>query len=461
MISGVAHCQAAGTRGKLWVAFHVKLPDQVQASKELLEQLAIQNNCAQNKFLLAVHERYIWCFQKYQDHGSQKKLVLPDGYEYDTYTFHRQNSGNSKLVMMISDTVNSSTMLHGNMMTKWTAPEEPSFEDIMDFLGGTTEKEWTSIHANAKLAVMRKTATAMQIAVDKVSSMCSEFIAAQTQSSQSIIRAVSVPVKLTDFANLDSLKVTVLDLQSRQCISLPFRQYTHGKLHMQKMLWVVGRAGGGKSTLAMALGEHFARMMGLGVFMFTSSYDAVGLATRSKTINECACIIWDDAKPVSQANEVPLQPLDLISIMNVATPGTYPCRYHVAMLAPKVARIATINGGPMDDNTLDYGHFFALHGMGGVAALARGDNAYLMTAKDTDIALARRNAILVVPDLDTLGVPLHLLEEDLDAELEARLARPGLSLNSSSPHSNCPAGSSEAATCGWSVPDHVTAWSSA
>ena len=422
----IERCQsAAQTRGKSWLAFLVITPETVPMSREVMETIVADNHLGNSWFLLAAHEHHIWMLVKFSEHGTQKRLLLPVGFDYDVYSMHRQNQNNTKMVLHAVDTIKASSMILGTMAVEARADGDPSWENIMDFLTDKTSQEWDSIFCNAKLAVTRKAADTMQTAIVVLATKCAEFIERQSLSKDTIVKARSVVASLSDFTGLSTLELLVLDVRARTIVRVPLREYTHGALHMRLFLWVVGASAGGKTTLCRALGQHFSQMTALDSFMLTPGFDLCGLATRDKSLASCSSVFFDDAKLVSQACDVPLNVKDMLSVMSVDNVGGFPCRYTPAVLRRHIARGGTANGGPKGDGSLDYGAHFDTYGFRSIAALARGDSQYFATCCDEDIALARRCAILQVPTIDTLGTPIELLTTDMNDELQKRLARPG------------------------------------
>ena len=300
-----------------------------------------------------------------------------------------------------------------------------TMEEAMDALQRVRIAEYKVMCGDAKRAKFLKKTTPLQQALITMRFELDDYMRAKEQTSMILEFASGVEFRLPGDFNpkvCELLKGHYWHVASQKIQTLTLGEWLNTTEHKLRSLFLVGGSEAGKSSLLRALARIFSVRTGLGVYAFFKKLDPAGLLTRSGEINTCSSFIFTDFE-MNSLKDDKLDEESVKALIDVAEPGGYPARYHVALFPKNKPRMFAVNAG-LEDGAIDYGWWFAKQPFCyPLALLARKNEEDLAKCTDAQQAIARRTIIFNIEDRDHIGLRVQNGQQSLQRELEVELQR--------------------------------------
>ena len=330
--------------------------------------------------------------------------------------WHKQN-----VMDAVHQIVDWGTMVAGNM--KVQSIKQPtargsllSFKECQMELSKLSLGSFQEFVADSKLAQKQGKASPLQQSVLVIQKELGQW-----KSSSAIFDIKEGPVYpdgfLKDHKHLMGYQIVS---GSKKPVQISLTDHMYTSACVQKSAFFVGKQGGGKSSIAQALGRLCAVRCGRSKILYSKSFDNVGELTRSGLVKQIGGFVFSDFCWVSLIN-TRLMHEDIMAILDVAEPASFKCRYHVGVMEKRVPRFFCANAGTYADGSMDHGAWFDEDMLGVLGALARG--ADLGKFPDNELALARRVVIFPITTDDDIALDVKTestkKEDDFELLLEA------------------------------------------
>lgn len=388
-------------------------------SKEFVECVA---QIPQSFYIVAAREKECVVMHYVEDFNTRTGFkvtdamlqILPDVIA-DHWTFlYNQRNNNQNIMEAVKQLGDWGTLVAGNMkvknlqdMKKGDQKGGPllSFEECQNELNNYTMSKLQEFIANSKIAKKQNQATALQESVLIIKNELTKWVEWCQKSSSVIFDIKGGPVYpdgfLKDHSTLMGYQVVA---GSKQPVQISLKDHMNTTSFFCKSAFFVGKQGGGKSSIAMALARLCAIRCRREKILFSKSFDPIGELTRSGLINQVGSFVFSDFSWVSLMN-TRLMDEDIMAILDVAEPASFKCRYHVGIMEKFVPRFFCINAGKTADGGMDHGAGFDEDGLAVLGALARGQS--LQNFTDKQVAMARRVVIFPITTDDDIALDVR------------------------------------------------------
>ena len=286
----------AGTRGKAWGVFHIA-PAGGAVTVEMLKALSAVNLCS-TSFMMAGIGEHIWFFRHYSPHTGQKSCIIPDAWgptTMDYYSFHKQGRTLQKQAEAFVNAASAATCVLGNVQARRREVQQFTRDELCNHVSAMSLRTFNETLADADLAIMYKHVTPLQVAVLKIKGYLGEFLEAKLSSDNCVVHMDAVKARYPrDFAaGIGDLPGRLLDPVTMKIGQCTLDEVITTGLSLERFIWFIGRNASGKTTLAKAVARRSCIGAEVDTFVLTGTYDAVGLLTRSKLMeNQGVLILW-------------------------------------------------------------------------------------------------------------------------------------------------------------------------
>lgn len=330
----------------------------------------------------------------------------------DHWTFLHPSGNNKQNIMeAVKQLGDWGTLVAGNMKVQSMQKADQKGGPLLTMaecqreLMGYSMSKLQEFIADSKIAKKQKQATTLQESVLTISHELVKWIECCQKLSSVIFDIKDGPVYpdgfCKDHSTLMGYEVVAGSKHPVQ-ISLKDHMYNEDKAScVFKSAYFVGKQGGGKSSIAMALARLCAIRCGREKVLFSKSFDPIGELTRSGLISQVGAFVFSDFSWTSLMNTRLLDE-DIMAILDVAEPASFKCRYHVGIMEKNVPRFFCINAGKAAGGGMDHGAGFDEEGLDVLGALARGQSLEKFT--DKQVAMARRVVIFPITTDDDIAL---------------------------------------------------------
>lgn len=298
------------------------------------------------------------------------------------------------------------------------------FEDIQEFLTPMNGQEFQMYMANARLAVVDRTANTMQRKIAAIASNVTAWFQVKETGKECVFRFDS-PGEFEyprDFNGAASNMIGVY-YEDGVVKEITLNQFFSSRLMISRSVWLVGGAGAGKSKLSHALGRKMCRMSdGLTQYFLGKAIDPMGDLTRQGIMSKMAAVVLTDFELVSRLNQR-LTSDQVKALLDCEESPMIFCRYHNAVLPARRPRIFAINSGLTAEGHVDYGAWFRNEGVPILSSLVNRDAQGIRRYSADEQAVLRRTVIFPVTGPLVNEEALEEGREALDARVQAMVQR--------------------------------------
>jgi hypothetical protein len=291
------------------------------------------------------------------------------------------------------------------------AAAEYTMRQLYEHFRSFTREQFNAFVGDAKLHKAAKSASPLDVAVLTVQAELRTYVSDMTEATSTLLKVDGDKncYVFTDFLpDACELKGRIWDDIAGKILEQSVDDWLckNGSFnYLHTKLVLVGASGVGKSEFATVLARELSRKHGFGKFCSVKLLDTVGRLTLAGLTDDLGAFVFSDFELRTKLDRSPLTVEQLKGLLGPTETGGYDCRYHAAVLPKYRPRIWTINSGLDGEGARDFENWFdSQMNASALAALSRGDTAWLRKASAHDRAVARRACVVHITDplFDTL-----------------------------------------------------------
>ena len=334
--------------------------------------------------------------------------VVFDGVAERVRWFSFRGKANNDEILKVAESVfKDGRTVYGNLSFKETETEaagEYNMTELKARFMYSTKDALNTFLGDAKLNRTGDRATSLEIAALTVASELRTFVG-EMNEAMVLVQKVHAPNarRIPDDFMPDIMKLTGVVWNY---ITGSVEDFTLDKWlnelnihnYLRTTLVLVGKAGCGKSELAMAVARELCQRHDKERFGFVKNLDAVGRLTMAGVTAQLGTVVFADFDLKSRLNSEPLSSEEVKAMMDPNESGGYTCRHHDAILEKWCARVWTVNSsagaGAAGE---DYCAWFRKQRhVASLDAMVRRDAVWLASAGADDLAIARRAFVVKI-----------------------------------------------------------------